>query len=103
MKLSEKKKNEMAARCGYSEERCTDRIKEGIRQTEYDNDNEHAVKRKAIAELLDILETVYYEVFGRQLNRERFREFLNYNEEIEEIKTTVKDTNSISEDIIYEQ
>lgn len=83
MKLSEKKKNELAARCGYSEERRIDRIKEDIRQTEYDNDNEHAIKRKTLKAIVDYL------VYGKPLRESDVAEFIKYCADIEKIKEEV--------------
>lgn len=83
MQLSEKKKNELADRCGYSEERRIDRIKEGIGRTEYDNDEEHAIKRKTLKAIVDYL------VYGKPLHESDVAEFLKYCTNIEKIKEEV--------------
>lgn len=80
MKLSEKKKNELAARCGYSEERRIDRIKEGIDATPYNSDEEHALSRKTIRALIDHI------IFGKPIPEKVITAFITYDDTIEDIK-----------------
>lgn len=84
--LTENEKRRMSDRCGWSKDQRTDDIKKGIRKTSYDNDEEHAVKRKTQKILIQIVKMLYREVFGEELSNETFSEFFEYHNTIENIK-----------------
>lgn len=81
--ISEKDKDKLAKLNGLTEERRVDKIKLGIRDTEYDNDNEHAIKRKTLKAIVDYL------VYGKPLRESDVAEFLKYCADIEKIKEEV--------------
>ena len=78
--LTEKEKDKLAELNGFSEERRVDKIKERIEQSEYDEDKEHAIKRKTIKALVDNI------VFGKPISEADVAAFLKYHEDIEKIK-----------------
>ena len=83
MKLTPNEKDDLCNGCGYSKENRVDKIKERIRATEYDSDNEHAIKRKTLKAIVDYL------VYGKPLHESDVAEFLKYCEDIEKIKQEV--------------
>ena len=82
--MTKKEKNKLAKLCGYSEERYTDNVKEGVKRSEYDKDRENAIGRKAIKALIDKV------VFGKDISPEDIAEFMQYYDDIESIKTEAK-------------
>ena len=83
MKLTQYEKDSLANECGYSKENRVDKIKERIRDTEYDSDNEHAIKRKTLKAIVDYL------VYGKPLRESDVAEFIKYCADIEKIKEEV--------------
>lgn len=83
MELTQKEKDDLANECGYSKEYRVDKIKLGIRETEYDSDNEHAIARKTLKAMIDHI------VYGKPLCESDVAEFLKYCADIEKIKEEV--------------
>lgn len=84
--LTNKEKRRMSDRCGWSKEQRIDDIKEKIRETVYDSDEEHGLARKAIKKILDHL------IHGTPLTEEDVAEFLKYYDTIENVKEEVDRT-----------
>jgi hypothetical protein len=84
IELTENEKNELAKDCGYSNERYTDKVKEGVKHSEYDKDEENAIHRKTLKIVIDKL------VRGEPLTLGDVSEFLQYYGDIERIKAEVK-------------
>ena len=82
--LTEKEKNELAIDCGYSEERYTDKVKEGVRQSEYDKDKENSIHRKTFKIIIDKM------IKGEPLKLSDVTEFLEYYRDIEGMKAAAK-------------
>ena len=82
--MTEQSKNKLAKLCGYSEDRYTDLVKEGVSHSEYDKDRENAILRKTVKALID------KECYGIEIPHDVMSEFLKYYEDIEIIKTEAK-------------
>lgn len=86
IELTEQEKDRYAKRCGYSEERYTDKVKEGVKQSEYDKDKENAIHRKTLKVVIDHI------IYGTPISETDIAEFLKYYDDIENIKTMTKDS-----------
>lgn len=84
IELTENEKNELAVDCGYSEERYTDKVKEGVRQSEYDKDKENSIHRKTFKIIIDKM------IMGEPLTYDDVTEFMKYYDDIEKIKAEAK-------------
>ena len=82
--MTEKEKNKLAKLCGYSEERYTDKVKEGVKHSEYDKDKENSLHRKMLKAVIDKV------VFGKEIPSEILIEYMKYYEDIEKIKAKAK-------------
>ena len=78
--LMDNEKRRMSERCGFAEDQRIDDIKKSISNSEYDADEEHAVKRKAIKAIIDSM------LSGKPLEESDVSEFLKYYDDIENIK-----------------
>ena len=76
--MTEQEKNKLAKLCGYSEERYTDKVKEGVKEKYPHPEEEIAVLRKAVAHLFDIISTLH----SGEVNNEEFAEYHNLVENI---------------------
>ena len=70
----------MSERVGWSKEQRIDDIRKEIAHSEYDANEEHAVKRKAIKAIIDSM------LSGEPLKESDVSEFLKYYNAIETIK-----------------
>lgn len=84
IELTEKEKNGLAIACGYSEERYIDKVKEGVKHSEYDKDKENSLHRKMLKAVIDKV------VFGKEIPSEILTEYMKYFEDIEKIKAKAK-------------
>jgi len=82
--LTENEKREMAQDAGWLDDLYSDRVKEGIRRTEYDKDKENSIHRKTLYVVIDKL------VKGEPLTLGDVSEFLQYYGDIEAIKAEAK-------------
>lgn len=78
--LTEKEKKEMAQDAGWAEDKRIDDIKLSIRASQYDNDNEHAIKRKTLRTIIDHI------LYGKELDKAIIDEFIAYDVAIEHMK-----------------
>ena len=84
IELTENEKNGLAIDCGYSKERYTDNVKEGVKHSEYDKDKENSLHRKMLKAVIDKV------VFGKEIPSEILTEYMKYYEDIEKIKAEAK-------------
>lgn len=84
--MTEFEKDKLAMLCGYSEDRYTDKVKEGVKRSEYDKDKEHALHRKMLKAVIDKV------AFGKEIPTEILTEYMKYYEDIEGIKAEAKET-----------
>ena len=82
--MTEQDKNKLAKLNGFEEDRYTDKVKENIKQTQYDKDKEHAITRKLAKAVLDHL------VYGVTMPQDIVEEFLKYYDDMESIKAEAK-------------
>lgn len=82
--MTEFEKNKLAKMCDYSDDRYTDKVKEGVKQSEYDKDKEHALHRKMLKAVIDKV------AFGKEIPTEILTEYMKYYEDIEVIKAEAK-------------
>lgn len=87
--ISEKTKNRLAVENGeeYAKRRYIDLVREGGKN-EFDLEDEVAILRKIIYELLGYIKTVHPDV----VNTEVYKEFEAYNEHYERVKAEAKST-----------
>lgn len=83
--LTESEKDDLARDCGYSQERRVDKIKEDIRATIYDSDEQQAILRKMVKFLYDELNRISLNDYS---HNPVVQEFLNYNRDMENIKAS---------------
>jgi hypothetical protein len=83
--MTEQEKNKLARLCGYSNERYTDKVKEGVNHSEYDKDRENAIMRKMMKAIFDKVS------YGIDIPYDIMAEFLKYYEDIEIIKSEAKE------------
>lgn len=81
--MTEQEKNKLAKLCGFSKERRVDKIKEDIRATIYDSDEQQAILRKMVKFLYDELNRISLNDYSQN---PVVREFLEYYKDIENIK-----------------
>lgn len=79
--MTKREKNKLARLCGYSEERYTDLVREGVKK-EFTLEDEVAILRKFCNRLLVCIT----EIHGSKIVDEITKEFKEYNEKIEAIK-----------------
>lgn len=90
--MTEQEKNLLANLCGYSNERYTDKVKEGVSEL-LDKDKELSIDRKTLKRVVELFNKIPKEILGEDItNDEVFAKFLNYDTEVEQIKTEVKET-----------
>lgn len=82
--MTEHEKNRLAQLNGYTNERYTDMVKEGVRQ-EYPSPDEFANLRKGMAYLFELVS----KLLACDAN---IPEFAEYNEKVEKIKAEAKAT-----------
>ena len=80
--MTEQEKNKLAELCGYSEERYTDKVKEGVKK-EFTLEDEVAILRKSVAYLFELISKFHL----GELNN---AEFTEYNAIVEQIKAETK-------------
>ena len=83
--ITEKEKDRRAKLCGYSEERYTDKVKEGVKKKYPHPEEEIAILRKAVAYLFELISKLHE---GEIDNAE----FAKYNAIVEQIKAEAKGT-----------
>ena len=93
IELTEQEKDRYAKRCGYSEERRVDKIKEDIRATMYDSDEQQAILRKMVKFLYDELNRISLNDYSQN---PVVKEFLEYYKCIE----SIKDSHSLGGDAL---
>lgn len=82
-KLTEWEKDKLAKLCGYSEERYTDKVKEGVKEKFPHPEDEIAILRKAVAYLFELISKLH----SGEINN---AEFAEYNAIVEQIKAEAK-------------
>ena len=82
--ITDKIKDALAIANGLEQQRHDDIVVENG-SVDYSTNSEHAIKRKTIMEILEVL----FEKFP-ELDRERFAEFIKYNEKYENEKKDAK-------------
>lgn len=83
IELTENEKNKLANDCGYSKERYTDNVREGVKK-EFTLEDEIAILRKAVAYLFELISKLH----EGELNN---AEFAEYNAIVEQIKAEAKE------------
>lgn len=81
--MTEQEKNKLAKLCGYSEERYTDKVKEGVKEKYPHSEDEIAILRKAVAYLFELISSLH----SGEINN---AEFAEYNAIVEQIKSEAK-------------
>lgn len=81
--ITEKEKDRRANFCGLSEDRYTDKVKEGVKKIHPHPEDEIAILRKAVAYLFELISTLH----EGEINN---AEFAEYNAIVEQIKTEAK-------------
>ena len=82
MQLTEKEKTRMAASNNLAQELRGDRIRAGVKK-KYKLEDELAITRKMLHRLLDIISKLH----GREFTDEVTKEFKQYYDDVEAIKT----------------
>lgn len=83
--MTEKEKDLLAKLCGYSNERYTDKVKEGVREN-FDNDKEHSKYRKTLKRIIEIVQTLGVDITDDEV----IADFLKCDEKVEQIKADTK-------------
>lgn len=90
--ITEKEKDRRAKLCGYSEERYTDKVKEGVsRDLGMKSPDETAIIRKLLAQLLSDYSELKLFVKGEGMSGEAVTDFIVYNANVEQIKVKAKE------------
>lgn len=82
--MTENSKNKLAKLCGYSEERYTDKVKEGVRKKYPYPEDEIAILRKAVAYLFELISKLHEGEIDNS-------EFAEYNSFVEQLKAEAKE------------
>jgi hypothetical protein len=85
--MTEQEKNKLAELNGFSKERRTDKIREGVKKI-YRLEDEVAILRKMNKRLFDLV----IELHGKEIADEVTTEFKQYYEDVERIKEEVDGT-----------
>jgi hypothetical protein len=92
IELTENEKNGLAKDCGYSEERYTDKVQEGVRkELGMSTPDETAILRKAFAKLLSEFIELKMFVKSEGISDEAITDFIIYNANVEQIKVKAKE------------
>ena len=83
--MTEKEKDLLAKLCGYSNERYTDKVKEGVREN-FDNDKEHSKYRKTLKRIIEIIQDLGVDITDDEV----IADFLKCDEKVEQIKSDTK-------------
>ena len=83
--MTEKEKDLLAKLCGYSNERYTDKVKEGVWDN-FDNDKEHSIYRKTLKRIIEIIQDLGVDITDDEV----IADFLKCDEKVEQIKSDTK-------------
>ena len=92
IELTEQEKDRYAKRCGYSEERYTDKVQDGVRhKLGMSTPDETAIIRKVVDKILSELSDLKLFVKGEGISGEAVTDFIVYNANVEQVKVKAKE------------